>query len=55
MHHARLDVSKMDFFKIVVDDQFVYMEEASPEAEALKDMVMDNSTPKAREDEHHEA
>lgn len=49
-----LDVSKMDFFKIVVEGQLVDTEEASPEVEVLKDVAMNNSTPKALEDEHHE-
>lgn len=42
-----LDMSKMVFFKTVVDGQLVDMDEASPEAEVLKDVVMKNSTPEA--------
>lgn len=30
------------------------MEEASPEADVLKDVAMNNPTPEALEDEHHE-
>lgn len=41
-----LDVSKIDFFKTVVDDQLVDMKEASPEAEVLKDMTTNNPTPR---------
>lgn len=39
-----LDVSKMNFFKTVVDGQLVDMEKASPEAKVLKDVVMNNLT-----------
>ena len=49
-----LDVSKMDFFKTVVDGQLVDMEEASHEVEVLKDVVTNNLIPEAQEDEHHE-
>lgn len=49
-----LDVSKMDFFKIVVDDQLINMEEASLKAEVLKDAMTNNPTPEAQDDEHHD-
>lgn len=47
-----LDVSKMDLFKVVVDGQLVDMEEASPEAESLKDVTMDSPTLEAQANEH---
>lgn len=37
-----LDVSRMDFFKVVVDGKLVDMEESSLEAERLKDVTIDN-------------
>lgn len=49
-----LDVSKMDFFKTMMDNQLVVMEEASPEVYVLKDVAMNNLNPEAQEDEHDE-
>lgn len=49
-----LDVSKMYFFKTVVEDHLVDMEEASPEEEVLNYVVIKNSTHEAREDEYHD-
>lgn len=49
-----LDISKTDFFKTVVDGQLVDMGEASPEAEVLKDVAMNNLTTKAQEDKYLE-
>lgn len=48
-----LDVSKMDFFKTVVDGQLVDIEKASPEAEVLKEVATNNPIPRAQEDEYH--
>lgn len=44
----------MDFFKVVVDMQLVDMEEASCETEGSKDVMMDDLTPEAQEDDHLE-
>ena len=41
---SNLDVPKMDFFKIVVYGKLVDMEDASPEAEGLKDVEMNDSS-----------
>lgn len=49
-----LNVSEMDFFKIVVDDRLVDMEEASLDDEVLKDVTTNNPTPEAQEDKHHD-
>lgn len=49
-----LDMSKMDFFMVVVDGKLVDMEEASPETEGLKDVVMGDSKLGTLENEHHE-
>lgn len=43
-----LDVSRMNFFKVVVDGKLVDMEEYSLESERLKDVTIDNR----RLDEH---
>lgn len=37
-----LNMSEMYFFKIMVDNRLVDMEEASPEAEVSKDATIDN-------------
>lgn len=50
----KLDVSKMDFFKVVVGGQLVDMDEASSETEGLKDVMVGDLTPEAQEDDHHE-
>lgn len=42
----------MDFFKDVVNGQLVDMEEATSEAESLKDVIVDNPTSKAQTDKH---
>lgn len=47
-----LDVSRMDFFKVLVERKIVYMEEASPEAESLKDMMVHNLASEAQAGEH---
>lgn len=49
-----LDVTRMGFFKTVVDGKMVDMEDDSPEIESLKDPMMDNPTSEAQEDNHHE-
>lgn len=49
-----LDVSKMDFFKVVVDGQLVDMEEDSLETEGLKDVMVSDPTPEAQKDDHYE-
>lgn len=47
-----LDVSRMDFFKVVVGGQLVDMEEVSPKIEGLKDVMVDNPTSEAQVDNH---
>lgn len=39
-----LNMSKMDFFKTVMDGQLVDVEEVSPKAEVLKDAIINNPT-----------
>lgn len=51
---SNLDVSKMDFFKVQVEEKLVDMEEASPETEGLQDVTVGDSIPEAQEDNHHE-
>lgn len=43
-----LDVSKMDFFKIIVNEKLVNMDEASSEVEDSRDVRDDNSTYEAQ-------
>lgn len=45
---------KRIFFKTVIDNQLVDMEETSLEVEVLKDVASNNSTLEDQEDEHHE-
>lgn len=49
-----LNMTKMDFFKTVVDGKLVNIEEASCEMEGFKDASVNNSIPEAQEDEPHE-
>lgn len=50
-----LDMSKMDFFKTVVDGQLIDIEEASHKAEVLKDVMTNNPTIGAQDDKHNDA
>lgn len=47
-----VDVSKMDFFKTVVDGKLVDMDDASPEAEGSRGLMDDNPTSEAQINEH---
>lgn len=54
MHHARPGHDKDGFFQDCGTGKLVDMEKVSPEIEGLKDVALNNSTPEAQEDEHHE-
>ena len=49
-----LDVTRMGFFKTVVDGKMVDMEDDSPKTMSFKDLVVDNPTSEDQEDNHHE-
>lgn len=44
----------MDYFKTVVDGRLVDRKEASPEAEASKDVTIDDLSPDVQEEEQHD-